>query len=64
MLNKIICFFIGHAVNNKEWQETQYQHEDFYYGTECKRCGDYVIREKKKDLPKKRTIVAGEFNEM
>lgn len=64
MLNKIICFFIGHSINNNEWQETQYEYEDFYYATHCKRCDKLVIREKKKDLPKNRTILEGEFNEM
>ena len=64
MLNKIICFFIGHSINDTEWQETQYEYEDFYYSTECKRCGKLIVREKEKDLPKNRTILKGEFNEM
>ena len=64
MLNKVICFFIGHLINNSEWQETQYEYEDFYYTTDCKRCGELVRCDKTKDLPKNRTIILSEYNEM
>lgn len=55
----LLCYVIGHKIKGNVWYHIEHHHDDWFYSTECKRCGQIICRDNK---PKKATIVEYEPN--
>ena len=55
----LLCCVIGHKTKGNTWHHIEHEHSDWFYSTECKRCGQTICWDNK---PKRAIIVEYEPN--